>query len=181
MPAYAVTNSFLFFSIQLFISAVPTKCPNIILIIYDEGHHNRSFCAQECGKLRGGRLAIPMTLAEYNCITMPIEGKLQYQTPVWTGIGVRPDGGLYNPRTGQSVPRFFKQDPQEYSGVTSYGSLLVGVGRGAPKRQNCIYLHNTFYVEARCSFLHLNFAPIQCACERGKQLVNTCIDPSILS
>ena len=106
---------------------------------------------------------------------MPIEGNLQYQTPVWTGIGVRPGGGLYNPRTDQTVPRIFRQDPRVYSDLTSYGTLLVRVGRGDPKNKNCVYLHNTFYVEARCSFLHLNGAPIQCACERGKRLFNTCI------
>ena len=167
VPAYAVTN--FFFLIPLLISAVPTECANITLIIYNEGHHDNYFCQRECGKLPGGRLAIPMNVAEYNCITMPIEGNLQYQTPVWTGIGVRPGGGLYNPRTNQTVPRIFRQDPLVYSDLTSYGTLLVGVGHGDPR--NCVYLHNTFYVEARCSFLHLNFAPVQCACERGKQLL----------
>ena len=167
---------FFFFSKPNFIFAVETKCvhPNITLITYSERRDN-FFCRRECGKLPGGRLAVPQNRHQYDCMTMAIKETAQHRTPIWTGIRVRPNGGMFDPRTNKTVEVFVPQSDEQHTNLSPYQSLLVQAS--ANKSENCIYFHNTFFVEAKCTFLHPNAAPIQCACIQGKQLPTTGTDP----
>ena len=160
---------------QLFFFAVETKCvhPNITLIIYSERRDNL-FCRRKCGKLPGGRLAVPQNRHQYDCMTTAIEERDQHETPIWTGIRVRPDGGMFDPRTNKTVEVFVPQSDDQRGNLSPYQSLLVEAS--ANKSENCIYFHDTFFVEARCSFIHPNDVPIRCACIQGKQLPATSTD-----
>ena len=157
--------TYLFFFFQYFTFAVPTKCdrPKITLIIYpwfykDVGH---SFCRQECGKLPGGRLAVPENREQYDCITMAYKRRAKHGTPIWTGIRVRPNGGMFDPLTNKTVT-VFEKEPS--GNLSPYHSFLFEAS--ANKSENCVYLHNASFVETRCTLLHSR-RYIQCGCVQG--------------
>ena len=143
-----------------------TNCssPNLTIITYKTGRHDNFFCAQECGKLPGGRLAVPRTQTQYDCLT-GISGHAR-TTPFWTGIRVRQTGGLFDPLTRNPLPILGNRSTGfTCSSVyrTVHGEWKVHFN----KSEACIYLHNNYYVEAGCSFTHKGRRPIQCACYTG--------------
>ena len=163
---------------QLLFSSFPMlifaelKCEqtNIKLIPFSGGK-NISFCRKVCG----GRLAVPNTSQEYGCVTKGFNGTRRYETPTWTAIGVRPGGGLYDPRTNQTVETYDKKIPEHYKPpLTSYITLRVPWRLKVP--YNSIYLHNSFYVEVDSLYPVQNGA---CACEQGKQLATTLNIPEL--
>ena len=80
--------------------------------------------------------------------------------------------------TNRSVPVFGETDRTKNTPTLSPAlTLLVDVGRDEDKNNNCIYLHNNFYVEVKCS----DVRHIQCACVQGNRLPITCIDPDVQS
>ena len=165
-----------------FFFAVKTDCidPNITLITYNERMDN-FFCRRKCGKLSGGRVAVPQNRQQYDCITTAIvKGLAKRETPFWTGIRVRPEGGLYDPLTNQTVEVFEKRDSDRklYGNLSPDHTLLIG--HSTNRSENCIYLHRGFFVETKCTFLHNGLLPIQCACIQGKQLPATGIDCGLL-
>ena len=140
-----------------------------IKLIPFSGGKNISFCRNECAQLLGGRLAVPNTSQEYKCVTKGFNGARRYETPVWTAIGVRPGGGLYDPRTNRTVETFDKKNPDDYNPpLTSYITLRIPWQSQVP--YNSIYLHHSFYVEVDSNYSVENGA---CACEQGKQLATT--------
>ena len=167
-----------FFWTQTFFFAVKTKCvrPNITLFTYNKRRDNL-FCRRECGKLPGGRLAVPQNRAQYDCMTTAIGETAQHQTPLWTGIRVRPNGGMYDPRSNKTVRVFVTNNADLPSNLSPYQSLLVKAS--ANKSENCIYFHDSFFVEAKCTFLHPGDTPIGCACIQGKRLPTTGTDPRL--
>ena len=165
------------FSIPKLPFAVETTCirPKITLITSSERRDNY-FCSWECGKLPGGRLAIPRNRDQYLCMTKAINGLAQHETPVWTGIRARRNGqGMFNPLTNEDVAVFETKDPNLRLNLSPYQTALVEASDN--KLENCIYFHNTFFVETRCTLLHTGAAPIQCACIQGKALPTTGIAP----
>ena len=108
-------------------------------------------------------------MLEYECVTKGFNGTRRYETPVWTAIGVRPGGWLYDPRTNQTVETYDKKIPEHYTlPLTSYITLRIPWYMKVPL--NSIYLHNSFYVEVYSNYSVENGA---CACEQGKQLPTT--------
>ena len=160
---------------QNLFSAVQTTCvhPKITLITYSERRDN-FFCSRECGKLPGGRLAVPRNLHQYSCMTKAIKGLARHKTPIWTGIRLRPNGVMFDPLTNNDVTVFERKNTKLVWSASRYHMVHEASDN---RRENCIYFHNGYFVETRCSFLHTGDAPIQCACAQGKPLPTTKIDP----
>ena len=154
-----------FFFFQYFIFAVPTKCdhPKITLVNLPKFYNGGGIspCRRACGKLPGGRLAVPENREQYDCITMANKGLAPHGTPIWTGLQVRPNGGMFDPLTNKTVTVFEKKHAWNLS---PYHTFMVEAS--ANKSENCIYLHNGYFVETRCTFNRIP-EPIQCGCVQG--------------
>ena len=114
-------------------------------------------------------MAVPRSQEQYVCLTSPIGGLGQYFTPIWTGIRVRPEGGMFDPLTNNDVTVLSKPRPSHIP-FSTYETLLYH--QSQTKAENCIYLHDQYFVETRCTFRHWGKAAIQCACEQGKYLLS---------
>ena len=153
----------------LLVFSTATNCtsPNLTLITYTNGRKDNFFCRQECGKLPGGRLAVPRTQTQYDCLT-GLSGH-GHNTPFWTGIRVRQTGGLMDPLTNRALPMLGNPETG-WTMSTIYRTLSPEAWDGKVylnKSKVCIYLHDNYYVEAGCSFTHEGKTPIQCACYTG--------------
>ena len=137
-----------------------------MLITHITGYHDNYFCEQECGKLPGGRLAVPHNREQYDCMTSAVGGKPRHGTSIWTGIRVRPEGGMFDPWTNQTVTVFDKEKTFGYRSISPYYSFLTA--HSSNKTENCIYFFAGFFVETRCTFLYYYVGPPrQCACVQG--------------
>ena len=156
---------------------MPTECvnPNITLIKYS-GPVDNNVCKRDCGRLPGGRLAVHQNQDQYHCITMAGKGRSDYdkRPPIWTGIRVRSEGGLFNPLTNENVP-VFDATISWFSNLSPYKTLLSGASE--KKSENCIVISAGIFVETKCTS---RFAKT-CACSQGKRLPTTGIDPRVLS
>ena len=110
-------------------------------------------------------MAVPQNREQYDCITKGDKREPQHATPFWTGIRVRPEGGMFDPLTNENVKVYKKPDPNRHRNLSPYQSILVG--QSCNRSENCIYFHNAFFVESICSYLHEGSKPIQCACVQG--------------
>ena len=102
-------------------------------------------------------------------MTSSIGAVAQYDTPIWTGIRVRPEGGMFDPLTNRDVT-VFSTPPHHHIRISTYQTFLLDESEN--KAANCIYLHNQYFLETRCTFRHHGRAAIQCACEQGEYLLN---------
>ena len=145
-------------------------CPKFEIITYQSGRHDNNWCKKECAKLPNGSLAIPFNQVRYNRLVAMVAD--QGRTPLWTGIRVRFEGGLYDPRNDRKID-MYGVAPYSHHASSSYDTVLVNASTN--RSHNCIYLHNRHYVESVCNYTHPNREPIMCACTRGERDSEFCL------